>query len=145
MIAMTWCRDMPTACPLQVGIMKFNGHAVAMSLHRKPYIYVDMNSWLHKMLLVTISVCFFLSATETEFGETRQTFFDQHDTYIKSEQVCFNASIIERLALFQPALVPETLLDHKLAAPDDQIALLLPRSCYDLCRKRYLLNSVLRI
>ena len=46
-----------------------------------------MTRWLYKLLLATLSFAFFLSATETDVGEYHNTFFDQFDTYTKTENV----------------------------------------------------------
>ena len=50
-------------------------------------IFVPMVKWLTKILLGVISLSFFLSAIEMDFGECRNTFFDEYDTYIKAEQL----------------------------------------------------------
>jgi hypothetical protein len=46
-----------------------------------------MVKWLQKILLVTISLFFFISATEMDLGEVHNTFFDEYDTYVKAEHV----------------------------------------------------------
>ena len=45
-----------------------------------------MAKWFSKILLIIISLSFFISATEMNVGECRNTFFDEYDTYIKAEQ-----------------------------------------------------------
>lgn len=46
-----------------------------------------MYKWLHKILFIAITFSFFISATEMSFGEVHNTFFDDYDTYVKTEQV----------------------------------------------------------
>jgi hypothetical protein len=45
-----------------------------------------MRSFLLKILILIVSCCFFISATETDIGTYHQTFFDDDDTYIPSAQ-----------------------------------------------------------
>lgn len=54
-----------------------------------------MTKWLFKVLLVVISLSFFTSAVELNIGECHQTFFDDYDTYVKTEQVSFDYSTID--------------------------------------------------
>lgn len=42
---------------------------------------------LHKILFIAISFSFFVSATEMDLGECHNTFFDEYDTYVKTEHV----------------------------------------------------------
>ena len=53
-----------------------------------------MTRWFYKLLLATLSFSFFLSATETDVGEIHNTFFDQFDTYTKSDDIS-----VEKLSL----------------------------------------------
>jgi hypothetical protein len=46
-----------------------------------------MVKWLHKILFLTIAFSFFISATEIDLGESHNTFFDEYDTYVKTEHV----------------------------------------------------------
>ena len=46
-----------------------------------------MMKWLSKILFVAVSISFFISATEMDFGNAHNTFFDQYDTYVNSEHV----------------------------------------------------------
>ena len=46
-----------------------------------------MVKWLYKILFLTISFSFFVSATEMDLGECHNTFFDEYDTYVKTEHV----------------------------------------------------------
>lgn len=52
-----------------------------------------MFKWLSKILLIVISLSFFISATEMNLGEYQNTFFDEYDTYVKSEQVSIDHAI----------------------------------------------------
>ncbi len=38
-------------------------------------------------IICVISFSFFISATEMDLGEAHNTFFDDYDTYVKTEQV----------------------------------------------------------
>ena len=59
--------------------------------------FAAMVKWLSKILLIVISLSFFISATEMEFGECHNTFFDEYDTYVKTEQQTVNhASFLEQ-------------------------------------------------
>ena len=46
-----------------------------------------MVKWVHKILFLTTTFCFFVSATEIDLGESHNTFFDEYDTYVKTEHV----------------------------------------------------------
>lgn len=46
-----------------------------------------MVKWLYKLLFIAIGFSFFISATEMDIGEAHNTFFDEYDTYVKTEQV----------------------------------------------------------
>lgn len=50
-------------------------------------MFASMVQWLHKLLFIAISISFFISATEMDLGECHNTFFDEYDTYVKTEQV----------------------------------------------------------
>ena len=52
----------------------------------------------HRLLFVLVSISFFISATEMDLGECRNTFFDDHDTYVRTEQVSFNQPVFERFS-----------------------------------------------
>ena len=49
-------------------------------------IFASMIKWLSKILLIAVSLLFFISATEMDLGECHNTFFDEYDTYVKAEQ-----------------------------------------------------------
>ncbi len=53
-----------------------------------------MKKWLYKILFLTISFSFFISATEMDLGECHNTFFDEYDTYVKTEQVSVDHAAI---------------------------------------------------
>ena len=46
-----------------------------------------MAEGLYKILFIVISILFFISATEIDLGESHNTFFDEYDTYVKTEHV----------------------------------------------------------
>ena len=70
-----------------------------------------MVKWLNKLLAVAISVSFFISATEMNIGEAENTFFDQYDTYLKTEQVSIDHVQVkqEQQELYQ---IPALLLSY---------------------------------
>jgi hypothetical protein len=49
-----------------------------------------MIQWLYKILFVSITFSFFLSATEIDLGKSHNTFFDEYDTYICAEHIAFD-------------------------------------------------------
>ncbi len=55
-----------------------------------------MHKWLYKILFVVISFSFFVSATEMDLGECHNTFFDEYDTYVKTEQVSFDNTPLQQ-------------------------------------------------
>lgn len=46
-----------------------------------------MRSQLHKILILILSSCFLISATKADIGSSRQTFFDDYDTYLPADQL----------------------------------------------------------
>jgi hypothetical protein len=56
------------------------------------------------VLFVAISFSFFISATELDLGDCHNTFFDEYDTYVKTEQVS-----VDHLEVAQPQ--QQALLD----------------------------------
>ncbi len=53
-----------------------------------------MIKWLYKILFVAITFSFFISGTEMDLGDCHITFFDDYDTYVKTEQLSVdNASL----------------------------------------------------
>ena len=54
-----------------------------------------MLKWLYKFLFVAIGFSFFISATEMDIGDSQNTFFDEYDTYLKTEQVSFHLTEVE--------------------------------------------------
>jgi hypothetical protein len=66
-----------------------------------------MRPILLKIFILLLSCCFFTSATETDIGSYHQTFFDDYDTYIPTEQQDFQvADIMEgrQKTILPPAL-----------------------------------------
>lgn len=55
-----------------------------------------MHKWLYKIVFILISFSFFVSATELNIGEVHNTFFDEYDTYVKSEQVLLDNITIQQ-------------------------------------------------
>ncbi len=60
-----------------------------------------MVNWLQKILFVVISLSFFISATEMDLGEAHNTFFDDYDTYVKTEQVS-----LDHVSAIQQNIIP---------------------------------------
>jgi hypothetical protein len=55
-----------------------------------------MLNCFYKFLFVAIGFSFFISATEMDIGDSHNTFFDDYDTYVKTEQVSFHLTAVER-------------------------------------------------
>jgi hypothetical protein len=55
-----------------------------------------MLRWLYNLLFVAIGFSFFISATEMDIGDSHNTFFDEYDTYVKTEQVSSHLTALER-------------------------------------------------
>lgn len=53
----------------------------------KFYTFGAMVKWLYKILFILITFSFVLSACEIDIGDCHNTFFDDFDTYVKTEQV----------------------------------------------------------
>lgn len=64
-----------------------------------------MFRWLYKLLFVAITFSFFVSATEMDLGDCHNTFFDEYDVYVKTEQVSLDHSTIEQQLLNSYTLV----------------------------------------
>ena len=105
-----------------------------------------MVKWLHKLLFIAISFSFFISATEMDFGEVHNTFFDEYDTYVKTEQVSIDHADIQQqlqqklwkvVSLFYYYYSP--ILENRSSHKAAYIA------CSDSPPKLYLRNSVWRI
>lgn len=69
---------------------------VARRLAQVFILLLPMVRWLHKLLFIAISFSFFISATEMDLGECHNTFFDEYDTYVKTEQVSLDQSAVEQ-------------------------------------------------
>ena len=55
-----------------------------------------MVTWLYKLLFVAITFSFFVSSTEMDLGDCHNTFFDEYDVYVKTEQVSLDHSTVEQ-------------------------------------------------
>jgi hypothetical protein len=58
-----------------------------------------MLNCFYKFLFVAIGFSFFISATEMDIGDSHNTFFDEYDTYVKTEQVPSHLTAVERRIL----------------------------------------------
>ncbi|MDE3144474.1 MAG: hypothetical protein KGL19_09985 [Bacteroidota bacterium] len=58
----------------------------------KNTIFTPMNVWLNRILLVIVSLSFFISASEIDLGAAHNTFFDEYDTYQKADDISLNSS-----------------------------------------------------
>ena len=67
-------------------LMVITSKIVGYNFHEFSFIFVLMVKWLTKILILAISISFFISATEMDIGDCRNTFFDEYDTYVKTEQ-----------------------------------------------------------
>ena len=54
-----------------------------------------MIKWSFKILLILTSLSFFTSAVELNIGSCHNTFFDQFDTYDKTDLVSFDEVIVD--------------------------------------------------
>ena len=52
-----------------------------------------MVKWLQKILFLTITFSFFISATEIDLGESHNTFFDEYDTYVREEHLSLDQNL----------------------------------------------------
>lgn len=105
-----------------------------------------MVKWLHKLLFVAISISFFISATEMDLGECHNTFFDEYDTYVKTEQVSVGQMQIQQQQ--QELLALASLFYHYYLFAATQ-TFNYPSSSYQVGNisppKLFLRNSVWRI
>lgn len=106
----------------------------------------SMVKWLHKLLLVAISFSFFISATEVDFGEAHNTFFDEYDTYVKTEQVSFDQVDIQQQQKQEPWETAPFLYYYCGPIRENKSS---QQAAYIACNacplKLYLRNSVWRI
>ncbi len=105
-----------------------------------------MIKWLYKILFVAISFSFFISATEMNLGACHNTFFDDYDTYVKTEQVS-----VDHASAIQPehdsyALL-YTIINYCKALQNPSVCIKNPSANYytQQSPKLFLLNSVWRI
>lgn len=71
-----------------------------------------MHKWLYKILFIVISFSFFVSATEMDLGDCHNTFFDEYDTYVQSEQVVLEHSSTEHKNHDQSLLCGLVIFNH---------------------------------
>lgn len=106
-----------------------------------------MIKWLYKILFVAITFSFFISATEMDLGDCHNTFFDDYDTYVKTEQVSFDNTVIT----IHPDDIHNLLFYHVLFQYNelaDAISVVVNKhkDCYNnYPPKLFLRNSVWRI
>lgn len=105
-----------------------------------------MVKWLSKILLIVISISFFISATEMNFGECRNTFFDDYDTYVKSEKLSIDHAATLQQDHNTNALI-EFLFSQYQALQEQLQTVQYSRSAYynHYPSKLFLRNSVWRI
>ena len=70
-----------------------------------------VRSLLIKILIIIISCCFSISATETDVGCCQQTFFDDYDTYLPPAQQNLQANDGE-IFLQKIELNPDNFFSH---------------------------------
>lgn len=106
----------------------------------------SMVKWLHNLLFVAISFSFFISATEMDLGEVHNTFFDQYDTYVKTEQVSIDHSIAVQQEHDTYTLIYSVLSYYFALGEKPKKAIKPPENyCNHYPPKLYLRNSVWRI
>lgn len=64
-----------------------------------------MFKWLYNILFAVITLSFFISATEMNFRELQNSFFDEYDTYVKTEQAS-----VSHATIMQPENISYDLL-----------------------------------
>lgn len=105
-----------------------------------------MVKWLHKILFVAISISFFISATEMDLGEVHNTFFDEYDTYVKTEQVSIDQASITQPQQDAYALLYSVFFCCKVLGLQQTVILHQPEDYYNhYPPKLFLRNSVWRI
>ncbi|NCI47419.1 hypothetical protein [Sediminibacterium soli] len=103
-----------------------------------------MVKWLYKILFVAIGMSFFISATEMDLGEAHNTFFDEYDTYLKTEQVAVSLDqAYQRQEL--TGLLTFSYPYHPLPVPCLRTAANVPICCGVSPARLFLRNSVWRI
>lgn len=106
----------------------------------------SMVKWLHNLLFVAISFSFFISATEMDLGECHNTFFDEYDTYVKTEQVSLDQSAVEQQVHDTYALIHCAFYYYQALRQQEPSLSYQPRDFADPSPpKLFLRNSVWRI
>jgi hypothetical protein len=101
---------------------------------------------VYKFLFVAIGFSFFISATEMDIGDSQNTFFDEYDTYVKTEQVSFHLAEVERSNYYSLLLNYGEFAQWCPQPPWDYTINKQTRSGnYFPCCRLYLRNSVFRI
>jgi hypothetical protein len=105
-----------------------------------------MQKWLYKFLFVGIGFPFFISATEMDIGDSHNTFFDEYDTYVKTEQVSFHLTTVEHRIYYSVLLNYGEVLQLCSQPQWNYIINIQPQCGYYIppCRL-YLRNKVFRI
>jgi hypothetical protein len=105
-----------------------------------------MKGWLHKLLFIAISFSFFISATEMDLGECHNTFFDEYDTYVKTEQVSCDQSTVEQEVHETYAFIHCAFYYYQSLRQQEPVLSYQPRDFADTSPpKLFLRNSVWRI
>ncbi len=100
----------------------------------------------YKILLVIVAISFFMSAEEINPFNGHDTFFDQYDTYVRTEQISLDfhgfatdVNDIDSMTFYTSAyfLLPGQYEPARTNEPVENIPFYPP--------KRFLLNAVLRI
>lgn len=105
-----------------------------------------MVKWLHKILFIAIGFSFLISATEMDLGEAHNTFFDDYDTYVKTEQLSLDhASALQQE--HDTYALPYYIINHYNASKEQSVSIQYPSANYynRQSPKLFLLNSVWRI
>jgi len=110
------------------------------------FSFVFVLKLLSKILFHVISFSFFISATEMDLGECHNTFFDEYDTYIKTEQVTVdNCASIEQDKDICASIYSIANYYKVLKAPVDHSGYSIVVCCKKYPSKSFLRNSVWRI
>ena len=105
-----------------------------------------MAKWLFKILLTIVSLSFFISAIELDVGEAHNSFFDEYDTYVKTEQVSLDHSATIEQDQDKYGLIDYVMSHFKVLKDHSQDGNCTHLTYHDLHpRKLFLRNSVWRI
>lgn len=105
-----------------------------------------MLKWLSKILLTVISLLFFISATEIDLGECHNTFFDEYDTYVKTEQLSVDHATSLQQEHDTYALIWFVISEYQTLQEQSQNKQYSHLAFYNHCPpKLFLRNSVWRI